>query len=81
MRCEVLLFAHLREAIGRDRVSIELDNDATVGDALDALAQRHEAIAAMRGRVAVAVNEKYQPMHAKLHQGEVIALIPPVSGG
>jgi len=81
MRSEVLLFAQLREAIGRDRLMIELPNGATVGDALEALAAQHQAIAQMRGRIAIAVNEKYQPITAKLTDGCTIALIPPVSGG
>ena len=81
MKCHVLLFAQLREAINRDRLIIDLPDDATVADALDLLAAEHEAIASMRGQIAVAVNERYQPLSAKLSDGCTIALIPPVSGG
>jgi molybdopterin converting factor subunit 1 len=81
MRCQVLLFAQLREAIGRDRIVIELPLRATVADALNTLAEKHKAIAASRGRIAVAVNEAYAPVSTVLHEGCTIALIPPVSGG
>lgn len=81
MRCEVLLFAHLREALGRDRLAIQVRDGATVDDALKLLAGEHEAIARLRGRLAVAVDEHYQPATAPLREGCVIALIPPVSGG
>ena len=81
MRCEVLLFAHLREALGLARLTIELPGGATVGDALQLLGGEHEAIARLRGRLAVAVDEQYQPVSAPLREGCVIALIPPVSGG
>ena len=80
MRCTVLLFAQMAEAIQADRLEIELDEGATVRDALDGLARNHEAIAAMAGCLAVAVNERYSPASTTLNNGDTIALIPPVSG-
>jgi molybdopterin converting factor subunit 1 len=81
MQCEVLLFAQVRETLGKSRLTIELPARATVGDALNALAAQHPEIAMMRSRLAVAVNEKYQSASTILHDGDVMALIPPVSGG
>lgn len=81
MKCDVLLFAQLRELIGCDRLAIDLPDGATVGDALRALAKEHDAIAQMRDRIAVAVDERYQSTSARLQHGCTIALIPPVSGG
>jgi molybdopterin converting factor subunit 1 len=81
MRCEVLLFAQLRESIGENQIAIELADNATVRDALEALAALHEPIASMQGRLAIAVDQKYQSMSARLRDGCTIALIPPVSGG
>ena len=81
MKCDVLLFAQLRETIGHDRLAIELDDGATVADALERLMRDHEIVRDMRGRVAVAVNETYQPQTTQLNDGDTIALIPPVSGG
>ena len=48
---------------------------------LSELEQRH---AALRGRlqaVRVAVNEEFVELSSDLHAGDVVALIPPVSGG
>ena len=81
MRCEILLFAHLREAIGTDRLSIDLPEGATVQDAVEALAKQHEIIALMGSRIAAAVDEQYRPRSSPLRDGCTIALIPPVSGG
>lgn len=81
MRCEVLLFAQVREAVGTSRLMLDLRDGATAGDALDSLAAMHEAIDAMRGRLAMAVNERYVQPHTVLQEGDRIALIPPVSGG
>lgn len=81
MRCTVLLFAHLREAIGSDRLLIDLPEGATVQVAVDALSQQHEIIRKMDSRIAVAVDEQYRPRHSPLKDGCTIALISPVSGG
>ena len=81
MKCEVLLFAQIRDAVGRDRLEIELPVGAKVRDALDALASKHEAIAKTRSQLAVAVDERYANTETVLREGCTIALIPPVSGG
>ena len=81
MRCDVLLFAQLAEAIGSDRLSIDLPEGATVVDALALLSKDHEAIATTADAVAVAVNEQYCGPTAVLSDGDTIAIIPPVSGG
>ena len=81
MRCHVLLFAQLAEAIGSDRLTIDLPDGATVADALALLSKDHETIAAAANAIAVAVNEQYSATTAVLNDGDTIALIPPVSGG
>ncbi len=81
MRCEVLLFAQAAEMLGARRVEIDLADGATVGDALEHLFREHATLAPLRNKVAVAVDERYQPPTALLTAGSTIALIPPVSGG
>jgi molybdopterin converting factor subunit 1 len=81
MRCEVLLFAELAESAGHDRLTIQLSDDATGADALNALAADHPAIDRMRETLAIAVNEQYASATTRLADGDTIALIPPVSGG
>jgi molybdopterin synthase catalytic subunit len=81
MRISVLYFAVFRERIGRDEDALELPDGATVTDALAALAARHPAIAALRGRFRVAVNQTFCDEAAALGDGDELALIPPVAGG
>ena len=81
MQCQVLLFAQLAQAIGTDRITIELSIGATVSDALTKLAQEHKTIAQMRNSIAVAINEQYCNTNTKIKDGDTLALIPPVSGG
>lgn len=83
MVLQVRLFAVLRERAGSDRLEIELDEGATVAEALRALAAKSEplgeALAAMP--VVMAVNRDYAGEEARLSAGDELALIPPVSGG
>lgn len=81
MRLTVLLFAQLADAVGARSIQIDLPDGATVAQAIDALAASHSSIAVMRDRIAVAVDERYVPPTTGLSQGQVMALIPPVSGG
>lgn len=81
MRCTVLLFAQLAQEVGSNRLTLELREGATVHDALELLIAQHPSIAAMRTRIAIAVNEAYCTSSQLLHDGDTLALIPPVSGG
>jgi MoaE-MoaD fusion protein len=81
MRVTVLYFAVFRERLGRADDAIELAEGNRVQDAIDLLAGRHPAIAALRGRFRVAVNEEFASADHVLRDGDEIALIPPVAGG
>lgn len=81
MTTRVLLFAALADAVGESAVSVELPEQATVGDALDALGERFPDVAAVRDRLATAVNMAYVRADHPLKNGDELALIPPVSGG
>jgi len=77
----VQLFGVLAQRIGLDAVIISLPAPVTVKLLLAALAQQHEAIAAMHDKLAVAVNLEYVRAEDQVKQGDEVALIPPVSGG
>lgn len=81
MQIRVLYFAVVRERIGTSEQTISLPANATVGTLLDQLAATHQAVATLRSHVRVAVNEEFQPASHPLRDGDVVALIPPVSGG
>jgi molybdopterin synthase catalytic subunit len=82
MTVVVRLFAILRERAGRDTISLELAEGATVADALDALALRPllaETLA--RLPVRMAVNHEYAALDDRIGPGDELAVIPPISGG
>ena len=81
MRITVLYFAVFRERLNRDDEPLELAAGSCVRDAIETLAGRHPAIAALRGKFRVAVNEEFADDDRALLDGDEVALIPPVAGG
>lgn len=81
MRVRARLFAVQRELVGAREVPLDLPDGATVADAWDALAAAHPALAPGRDSVRFAVNARYADLGTELHDGDELALIPPVSGG
>jgi molybdopterin synthase catalytic subunit len=81
MRISVLYFAVFRERLGRDEDTLELRDGATVADAIAALAEKHTAIAQLRGKFRCAVNQEFSDDTHVLADKDELALIPPVAGG
>ncbi|HVZ30779.1 MAG TPA: molybdopterin converting factor subunit 1 [Polyangiaceae bacterium] len=78
----VLYFAALRELLGMQEERLELP--PTVGcvrDLATFLGQRHPALVPHFGSVRFALNETFVDTGAPLADGDVVALIPPVTGG
>ncbi len=80
MRVVVRCFAQLRE-LATDRCELALADDATVADAWVALAERHSEIEPHRPYVRAARNGVYAAWDQTLTDDDVIAFLPPVSGG
>ena len=82
MVVSVRLFAMLREAARREALDVELEDGATAGDLVEAVARDAGIGAAVQSSsVVVAVNREYVESGHPLHDGDEVALIPPVSGG
>ena len=79
----VLYFAALRDLAGlaEERVALPSPQPSPVSALLSALEREHEPLRGRLGSVRVAVNEEFAPVSTLLCGGEVVALIPPVSGG
>ena len=80
MRVTVRTFASLRE-LSEDRCELSLADGATVEDAWSALVARYEKLRAHRPFVRAARNGAYAAWADPLVGGDVVAFLPPVSGG
>ena len=81
MKVSVKLFAIARERAGTAQAWVELAPDATVTDALDELGRCFPKLPLVLTRAMVAVNREYAERTLMLHEGDELAVIPPVSGG
>ena len=94
MEIEWRLFADLKERAGDGRVTVELDEGATVGTALSALVEARPGLDGRvfddEGRVYDHVNvlkngesvaTSDDGLDAELKERDELALFPPVSGG
>ncbi|MDE3105149.1 MAG: molybdopterin converting factor subunit 1 [Acidobacteriota bacterium] len=79
MRVRVLYFAALRDHAGCEREDVELAEGGTVAALLEQV--RPRAAGFSWSSIAVAVNEQYAQPQTELHEGDEVALLPPVSGG
>src|SRR5690348_8953013 len=81
MHVRILLFGQLKEVAGRERDTLELPEGARVADLLRRYAEVKPALQPYYDVMAVALNQEYSEAEAPLHEGDEVALIPPVSGG
>lgn len=81
MQIRVVYFALLRERLGKSEEPLEVAAGATVRDAMAQLVTRHEVLLGLGKSLLVAVNQALVPVDFPLHEGDELALLPPVSGG
>ncbi|MGF9880125.1 molybdopterin converting factor subunit 1 [Bacillus albus] len=74
----VLLFAYLQEEAGTSELQIEKEN-ITVAELKDVVTKEYHV--PMTAPIMVAINEEYANEDDRVQSGDVVALIPPVSGG
>lgn len=77
----VLLFAAAADAAGAESLDLEIEAGSSAADVIDAVARRCRGDAEVLRRSAVAVNEQYARRSTPVRGGDVVAIIPPVSGG
>lgn len=81
MQVCVLYFGAIREAIGLSDEMLEMPEGAKAADVLVVVKKRVPVLGALLERAAVALNQHYVLAEEILHEGDEVALLPPVSGG
>ncbi|WP_010098683.1 molybdopterin converting factor subunit 1 [Ornithinibacillus scapharcae] len=74
----VLFFAQLQEVIGKERIEFEASN-ITVGELKEKLMRSFQL--SQLENVMTAINEEYALAEDVVSDGDIVAFIPPVSGG
>jgi MoaE-MoaD fusion protein len=78
---DIRFFAIIREIVGRSAERRQLPEGTTTGDVFDELTREHPRLERMRPVTMLMVNKAYVTHDHELHDGDELALIPPVSGG
>ncbi|MGM8212660.1 molybdopterin converting factor subunit 1 [Virgibacillus sp. W0430] len=75
---DVLFFAELQEEAGSEKITVD-----AVGLTVKELIATHLAVYNFKNiqQAMIAINEEYSNEQAVLSDGDVVAFIPPVSGG
>jgi molybdopterin converting factor subunit 1 len=81
MTIKLKFFAILHDLAGVREATLDLPDNASIAQASIAIANRFPSLAKHLPRVAFALNQEYCPTDSILHEGDELALIPPVSGG
>ena len=81
MKVQVRLFAGLHDLLGRRNLTLDLPEGATVADLRSQLSREYPVVTPFLKTLACAVGEDYAATDQPLHEGDDVALIPPVSGG
>lgn len=80
MQVTVLLFASYADALGSGALPLVLDAGATAADAVRAVRDRPGA-ERLPPAPLVAVNRRWATPATALHEGDEVALLPPLAGG
>jgi len=81
MRVRVLLFAGLREAVGRKEHVLDVERDLTLAEVVARAELAIPEVGRYHGRLLVSLNESQVPLHTVVKNGDEVAFLPPMSGG
>jgi molybdopterin synthase catalytic subunit len=81
LNVRVLFFGAARDAVGQQQIEFNCHAGDTVGAALQKILSEHPALNRFGKSLLLAVNQEYADQNRELHNGDELAIFPPVSGG
>lgn len=81
MHIRILAFARVREIVGASETSVETGAGATAREVWRMLAERYASLVPFDSSIRFARNGTIVAADSTLHEGDELALLPPVSGG
>lgn len=81
MKINVLFFASCKEAIGMKELVFDLDSGVTIAGIREKIIIKFPQLAGISRTLQFARNSEYVTEDTPLHDGDEVAVIPPVSGG
>src|SRR4029077_7509028 len=81
MRVRVLLFGQIKDIVGRQEESLDLESGASLSTVMAHYAERYPRFQGLNNSIACSINQEYAQGIAVLKDGDEVGLLPPVSGG
>ena len=81
MKVTVRFSVDLANVLGQPRLTVALNNDATVADLLDYLKQEYPALQQKLGNAAPIIAGQHAPLSKHLSPDQEVALLLPIAGG
>lgn len=77
----IRFFASVKDIAKKSETTVELPGASVADDVLSYLTTQYPDMQRFRSYIRIAVNEAYVDSSFELHDGDEVAIIPPVSGG
>lgn len=81
MMFKVLLFATLKDMIGKTEIVVEQNEPISIKELMTSIFLQHPQLIPFENRVLVAINHDYASPDQLVYYHDEIAIFPPVSGG
>ena len=81
MSVTVSFYSYFKDLAGCPQAELSLEPGSTLGNLLDAVADRFPKLGPMKKSALLAVGLEYQPRTYVLRAGDEVSLFPPVQGG
>lgn len=81
MKVTIKYFAMAREQLGREEELLDLPQGMTIDQLRRRLQEAHPELGDFLSRVIISLNREYGRRDDIIHEGDELALIPPVGGG
>jgi molybdopterin converting factor subunit 1 len=80
MKIKLLFFGITTDLVGKNSIDFNIEEQATIAKLKEALISKFSELKNIN-EFAIAVNEEYADDDLIIANGDVVAIIPPVSGG
>ena len=81
MKVKILYFSSIKDKLKKQAEELEIKENTTIEELLTLLQEKYPEIKDILSNVMIAVNEEYKEKKYNLKNNDVVAIIPPVSGG
>ena len=81
MQVRVVYFGVLRDMAGLEHESVDLADGTRLAELYSELQSRIPDLNKFQSSIALSINYEYAALESPLHDGDEVALLPPVSGG